>query len=77
MVEELIAHCSPTTVVGNRANCGLGLINRKYETQAGRTADPKTEDQLKSDTRARLPCDERSPFFRSFRAVLASSMLPK
>jgi hypothetical protein len=24
-----------------------------------------TEDPLKSDTRARLPCDERSPFFRS------------
>jgi hypothetical protein len=34
--------------------------------QAGRTADPKTEDQLKSDTRARLPCDESGPFFRSF-----------
>ncbi len=61
MVEELIAHCSPTTVVGNRADCGLGLIKEEIRDKRAemRTRKPKTS---LNDTRARLPCDERSPF---------------
>jgi hypothetical protein len=57
---------SPSTVAGNRADCGLGLIKEEIRDASGPNCGPENEDQLKSDTRARLPCDEPSPFFRSF-----------
>jgi hypothetical protein len=76
MAEELIPHCSPSSIVGNRADCGLGLIRDEIRDASGPNCGPETKDQLKSDTRARLPCDEPGPFFRSFdKRSYSSSML--